>query len=504
MKKIAWVALLLSLFSIYGCAADITNSSEQTSNKQVENEQDVAADRSANERAVKQEQVQANKQLQDVLIGYMNDLGFVNNRHSFYRSEYGARGLVYAELIDFDQNGQEELYVLFQTVNEADDNQELSDSGGYVHEVWQATDANEAALIHYGYIPIENCFSCGTSFSFHEMEDGRILLQEATEYYDEEDDSLAIFTDKFYELVDGEFIVNTFETNTKEPITSSFNGQVIGTDEAYLEARKPFEIDGRFIVENEYGIYSFGFDTESSAQHISNVLRSLNETNNTLAVNGKEIEPDEIQEAAQILNGLTNVDVNNPALHTEMLRFVLENHYYDWVEDGPEIESEGDLGYYPGYSEQQVMAQFERYFGIPLNMDNIDYVNFDDASSFDKITYQDGAFYNFSDGEYYPRIVRSVTKAYEIAADTFYVEMVDNEFEKFMFRGNFEEFMFWADDDYLPEDYVFKPIETWPNDMPDYAITGIQRYAVIKMVDGHPTFRYIGYQNLTDEELARY
>ena len=57
--------------------------------------------------------MQANKQLQDVLIGYINDLGFVNNRHSFYRSEYGALGLVYAELIDFDQDGQEELYVLF-------------------------------------------------------------------------------------------------------------------------------------------------------------------------------------------------------------------------------------------------------------------------------------------------------------------------------------------------------------------------------------------------------
>ena len=48
------------------------------------------------------------------------------------------------------------------------------------------------------------------------------------------------------------------------------------------------------------------------------------------------------------------------------------------------------------------------------------------------------------------------------------------------------------------------PIAEWPEETQDFITTGIPSYAVVKLVDGIMQLHYMGYRNLTEQELKSF
>ena len=486
LKKFAWLVLALLLFVITGCTE---NTPEEEGEKPLE-EQNI--------KNTIVDKAKVNEQFNRVLVDLLENYDFMYNNHYYYKFEF-QNGVIYADLIDFDQNGQDELYVIFQSGGYTEDAYSHRQFQGYIHEVWHATSGEEAELIHHASVPIENCFGCGTNISFHEWENGQIALSEKIDYHDESDES-AIFTHHFYELENGEFKVNTFETDTREPIKYSLNGKEYATSDEFFEERDHYSRNERMILYNDTGIQMFEIDISRSGLQISKLLRQLNATNNTLASYATKIDPYDIQAEAEYMMELPQVDVLNTATHSDLLKYLFYKKYMDWNLSGYSAE----LGIFDSYPEEVVSASFEQVFGVPLDLSNIetavDLEEGDYENYYYKIIYKDGYISYTDPSDHFTDYWRTVTKAYEIADNKYYVEMLDAQFYFYYYTEKDYHYYY----DYSLEDYLHEPYENWPDPLLDFTKTDMQRYAIIKIVDGYPAFLYIGYDNLTDDEIAAY
>ncbi|MFP3919116.1 hypothetical protein U5N28_15030, partial [Lysinibacillus telephonicus] len=76
-----------------------------------------------------------NKQLATILLDIYENYGVVSPNHSYHESEYST-GVVYTELIDFNNDEKKELYILFKSNDYQKDEIEHRNQNGYIEEVW--------------------------------------------------------------------------------------------------------------------------------------------------------------------------------------------------------------------------------------------------------------------------------------------------------------------------------------------------------------------------------
>ena len=55
-----------------------------------------------------------------------------------------------------------------------------------------------------------------------------------------------------------------------------------------------------------------------------------------------------------------------------------------------------------------------------------------------------------------------------------------------------------------PSKFKNTPTTEWPEDTQEFITTGIPSYAVVKLVDGIMQLHYMGYRNLTEQELKSF
>ena len=204
---------------------------------------------------------------------------------------------------------------------------------------------------------------------------------------------------------------------------------------------------------------------------------------------GEEIEASTIQETVDSLLNLSSLDINQPSEMEHRLLYII--YYEGFDTDRPSFDI------YAGVSEEQVAKKYQRLFGEPLDLKNIELPR-PNEEEYSILAYENGVFYILPTDYYGATVIRNIKQAIKLPNDMYYVEVRDLEFYDYMytFVNDFEPTK--------TESFLERPYKEWPKEMRMYSKSNIPRYLVLKMAGDTLTFRYIGYKPLTLEEIQGY
>ncbi|MGE7987891.1 hypothetical protein [Lysinibacillus fusiformis] len=233
---------------------------------------------------------------------------------------------------------------------------------------------------------------------------------------------------------------------------------------------------------------NYGFDASSPATIVGKTLATLSPSVNNIV--GKEalLEKDkkkEIVEALDEFSSMRRINHHDPQIVLSLVLDVIQKYDIDHVySDTGEMVFDGAI----------VQAKYKEAFGVELAIDSM---NFPSRDSQDIVTYELGKFYIYPTGFYFDSIHRNYQDVYKVSNDVYYVTFLDSEF-------NSLEYSLTKDVMVTSEEMFKKDIASWPMDARVWLKLDIQRYAVVKYVDGEPKVHYMGVQNLTDNQLQTF
>ena len=512
MKHLTIFTFVLLLLA--GCQTNLTTGEDnelvqptEHSNTEKADEQEVTTEES--------ERAMLNRTLSNELVQLILDYG-IRPDAQIINNDQDRTGIVYAELVDFDADGQKELYVFTKAVRDKEqwsgDDTELYDNY-YIHEVWKAA-PDYAVRVFSEEIDAAYCESCGTEVKFSEKEDGTWRLHVANAAYN---DDGAVFRTVEHELLGNGMVPKVFELETSDQAGDTFtiDGEVV-EEQRYRNELASVEGSESTILTNIVGQMDFAFDgaaendgiTNSSATVVSNVLAQLHEGMNTLAQTGTAANIDEMLSYIETFNDMgrmlddTNiVDIQNTAFHNEMLGYLLINRIWLTESDLPDDELAAEMGYL-AYSFDLVNAQHEKLYGIPIDLSEITYEE-PEYGAMGPIIYKDGVFY-VTVSELAPPIrIHDIKGAYEIGPNTYYIEATVREFEWLDYLGSLTYEQQFEMPDYESLMHNEDPAN-WPFEVRSFAMTGLKRYAVIQVNGDDLVLRYYHYVPISDAELDNY
>ena len=437
---------------------------------------------SANEeKGNKEEQLKQThyNQFQNVLAEAVDTLGFANESGDYVEDEYQT-GVFYAELVDFNNDGFEELYVLLKNNGYGTSDYAHRNVTNYVHEIWSGNESGDEPRLAYSFeIPAMQCSACDLSVSLVDMPDGQTVLKQSSyhmsmgessennTYYSM--DANANFTEKVFEILDFNF---TIDGETVE-------------EAAYMEQIENYA-DDRPIIISGAGMKSYGFEGKGTAPVVS-VLT-------TLAANANDLsDKKNVDEATKktVSAGFDNhantkrLDVYNPDSYVNMVFNVL---MYS------NLPSTSDESFNSVFAEEDVLEAIKERYGVKLKTSDREFLSALQPSD-SIVWYENGQFYMKATDFYLDDINRSIDAVYEVSAnDVYYVELTDHEFDSMSYYTNTDD----------QTDLFTIDFSQWPEESLRSLRANIKRYAVVKMIDGTPIVQYIGLQNLTNEQLATY
>ena len=499
-----FLMLLFVLFIVAGCQMDEAGNGEgqltEVTEKSTVEPTDENEEKTDEQGKTVEESTQfvLNQSLSNALVQLIRDYAIYSDASIIFNDEY-LTGVLYTELIDFDRDGQMELYVLSKT---ADWQVDEGYKEFYTHEVWRAApDQAERVLFEQFDAAYSYCESCGEEVTLYKHSNGTWSLSFAmSEYFDDG----AVFTQNIYELVGNEMKPTIYVFETWDAIGESYaiDGEAV-SEEKY---RERFGGEYKQIITNTVGQMDFAFDgadynrgiTNSSATVISNVLSQLNSDFNTLEKTGKRVNADELMEYMETFDDMQLVDIQDSSVYTDMLHNLLDTRIYIMVDsDVPNNEISEELSYWP-ISEELVFAQFEKLYGVPFKDAEIGLA----TPSYENITettYEDGIFYVRISELALPDIVHDINAAYEISPNTYYVESTMREFN-WLYHAPYEQEL--EEDPYRM--FNEESPDTWPFELRHFTKTGIKRYTVFHVDGDSIVLRYYHYVPLSDVELEGY
>lgn len=451
-------------------------SSEEDSKK---NEEQPKTEEAAS--ASKGEIEKAQAQMKDSVPTRLKELaetyGFLFDEFQFEDSKYEI-GIKYAKLVDFNADGVDELITIHKgnLIIESEEKHRMTDD--YVLEIYGSNLKEAPGEMHTENIPREGG---DLSVGLIELKDGSTAYYTRTKDKDKE-------TTTYYEMKEpGRFAEKKFTTQSKSYLIDDKEID----EKTYADELKHFE-EGKDIpiITSENGKKMFTFNEKSSGKMVADILTKYDDDIVNILSAGEEIDASEVQEAANGVRYTDRVDVNDKKLYDEMLTYVI-------LYEGAKPDAVSNY-IYDAINQKQVAEKFENIFGVPLTMDGVELPS-PEEEEFSLVAYKDKVFYLLPTDYYSPYVVRHIDRAVKLPNDTYYLQVHDLEFN---LQGYYAENKEATEDAYLQ--FVKKPVEEWPEGMQKYAKTNIQRYIVMKMVDGEPTFRYIGYQPLTLEQITEY
>lgn len=511
MKR-SWILFGLFLFLV-GCQAETAEPSETAGSEGVNSKatpisqvagESVAPTESATGKQSDKEGATLNDSLSDALFETVRKYGIMNDAAIMF-NDIDKEGVLYAELIDVDADGQEELYILSKTIESKTEWQEEDETifdNFYVHDLWQAG-VDGATHVFTRAIEADGtyCESCGYSVGFSERTDSTWSFEvTADEFFDEG----ARFTSEVYTLVDGtmqqDIYVHDIDEADNEQLTR--NGQPID-GEQYRAERSGEHIT---IIENTIGQMNFAFDgaefkfddTDSSAAVISHVFAQLNSDKQPPTTALANTQP--LAETLTKLEVFEFVDAHDPALHPLMLYTLLWTKIY--LDNEPNVEDAIAEEYsYLAFSEALVLQEFERLYGVPFAGEDYGLLE----PSFENnvnATYQDGVFYTRGTELGTPATIYDIEQAYEISPNTYYIQSTVRLFDWL----NYTETVAYEEGFELDHHALFadEPIDTWPHELRSFTVTGLTRYTVVQQDGEDFVLKYHHYVPLSNAELELY
>ena len=140
----------------------------------------------------------------------------------------------------------------------------------------------------------------------------------------------------------------------------------------------------------------------------------------------------------------------------------------------------------------------KQLFDINLDVTKLSLPSPNNPSLTELLHYENGVFYMPPTDSYDDLTVRDVTAAKKITDDTYLVTFTDTFFNSMAYHDANDESQF------DPSKFKNTPIAEWPEDTQQFITTGIPGYAVVKLVDGIMQLHYMGYRNLTEQELKSF
>lgn len=475
MKKCLMILLLLILA---GCSSKEVVEDE---GKVIDNGQ-VGENPSTNEEVAQPEAKSTDDDIARVLQEIRDNYGFLADQRGFYENKSWESGFVHGQIVDFDLDGTDELAVLYKSSIYADTPLKHRATTDYVFEVWGQS-GEDFQMLFNQVIPIDECSACDLSVGIIQYNVGNYGIVVSKTQVAE---AVTYTTETHYFMTSqGKFETALFESEVGvDHGVFRFNGEE-RERELFDSDLMLYEGDMQFWIESHAGTKQFAINRDSSGATFNSLLSEVQEQ----AITGKEVDSFDMYLPAQRILYVSYVDIHDKKSLRPMIEQVAL--YEDLQADFGVKENFGAL------TEKQVAEQFEKLYGIPMDLSGAELTGFHEGE-IDLVTYEDGMFYVFNEEFPNPRIIRTVEKAWEIANNTYYLILNDTVFEE-------QSYYNVSDVSYAEiEAMVEKPVESWPEQARKYAYSNVYRYMVIHLDGDQTIVRYLKFDPLTNEKLMEF
>ncbi|GIO35733.1 hypothetical protein J41TS12_05940 [Paenibacillus antibioticophila] len=418
------------------------------------------------------------------------------------------KGISYAELIDFDNNGILELYVIY--FDSGNDNNSLP---SYIQEVWTYNKGKAIKVFKEEYNGFGLVFDRGVSISTAKNKSYMVYSSS----YSRDGSSFDTYTfltlsgNKFIEIAEVQSILEyTPEGNERMLYKLKENGKWKSiTEVAYRQTQEKYGYSTRKkIIDGNAGSNTFVFDPTGNVTKIQSFLQKLKDTARASIVL-KDIYPsltaDEKSGLTAFLynfNGQTDLRSFNSSKfnHADIMRFLSNAMLTDVFDETiisrdsklEPIEEDGGMTVYIPYKADQVNALVKKLFGFTIA-----------KKDYPVAKYRNGYFFIKAPmgGEFTLRSPQA-EHLYQLKKDLYYVEFV-------VYAPKYPE-----NDAMLMSHPYLRSKDTWSNDVKtlftknslDEFRTG---FALLKqvMVKGQKEWTLVRYGEdgiLSNNELAAY
>ena len=431
--------------------------------------------------------VEAHQMAAYTLQELVNNYGYVPDLTEFYSSKY-TMGIVYTELVDFNQDGADELFVLLKGSSYLPSSVPLRETDDYVIEIW-GINGESYSSIYTRTVAMDDCSACDLSVGLIELKDGSYGYYESTAQTAQ---GTTINEETIYVIgtKDAQFEKTVFKSTHNGADSYEIDGEAIA-EEAFTAQRELYNGNVKPIIESDFGTKSFAFEADSSASLVATIYDQVAYAFDDIGEIGTEVEPTTVQAASERVLNLFNVRADSPTDFNQMISYVIL--YEDIEADLPSH----DIFFV--VSEGAVAEKVEEVFGVTLDTSELTLPQLSDDLTNQIIAYEDGAFYIVPTDYNSLTVIRTVEKAWEVADDTFYMIVSDIEFDEMSY--------YTGDVDISSEEmdrFLSEPIEKWPEEARKWTVSDVRRYLLVKMVDGDATIKYIGGYPLSTEEIQQF
>ena len=461
MKKALFFCLTAVTVLLAAC------SSEGTGKETVEKE------------AVHQQQQQTNEQYYNVLIEAVDSFGYPKDGMLSFQNEYES-GVLHAELVDFNNDGIDELYLLMRNAGYITTDYEHRNAATYIQEVWSFNPKDETPTLTYAsQLTEEECVDCEFSTAFVEDVDGNMYIKQQMFYVGH-----GIGSDKITiaSLQKGKQKFDSFQLVESSIPTGVeyYKDDTIIEQAAYEQELEKYTNNEKIILGKTNDTLTVGYGSSSST-NVSQLLEILGANQNNV-LNSETVENEEVVAALDKFESHNMINVLDPNLRlSQVFHTLMETEL---------PSSFDDTTFRTVYTFDDVAAAYEERFGTTLTMEDVENSN----NPEDVISFENNAFYVLGMEYYVNYIDRKIEQIHAVSDHVFYLKLVDVEFD--------------ADSYYMSTEgmppALKVDIPSLPEEAKQYFTTNITRYAVVKLVDGSPKVQYIGIRNLSDDELAAF
>ena len=432
-----------------------------------------------------------NSLLAKVLIDISDDYGYIPTNHQFHDvlGDLGL-GIVYADLIDFNNDGRSELYVLFRSSDYASDELSHRNQRGYIEEVW-GVQGKEPILLKQGMYDYEDVsYASDLALSFITLEDGTVAIRHN---HEKTGQGIHNSVNTYYTLSDSIFVEKRlFQSSGSSfenlPPEFYIDDKLVDEQTFELEKQK-FEGTEQQVFISHAGTKEFVIDLSETKKQVMEIVSLLTSENNSalLEKDAVQITP-ELTNAFNIFKNLGNVNVLNKDLYPSMLIDLIHNEYI--TDDAPGYEFYGTA-----YTKANIQSAMKKYFNIEVNPKTFGFST--DLSSFDYLVYHNDVLYLIGSDSYddYKNIY-TPEKVVQVADNLYYAKVGVKAFDVWAFFESYYEV------DY--SEFLDLPLEKWPDFAKPFVENRLPSYLLMKKSEDGFQLLYQGKYNLTDEELEEF
>lgn len=437
-------------------------------------QEDTARPEAPSEEKVQQQTDDYRQDYAHVLSRYMEDYGMLGYAPVEFFDEYNI-GLLHAELLDFNQDGFDELYIVYK------DADYKGGINGYVQEVWSTTDAAQPAKqlvkkqlqFHEEY----EADIVPNGIGYVTLADGQIALRETAMdligQMPHEDHALFTLQNGQFELYE-RYTLNALDNWTYEKSGSEI------TEEEYETSLDALATNTTWIIEDSLGpdlIYPMNMVEEMN--ELNTLQQQLTDTLQAelVAVASVFAQADEqqLQAILEKYSYLRKLDMTKDTARSLAVYYIFTN----------QLKSTQNEEYLLVYDVAQIIEKAKDEFGVALVANDFDVMNTPPNES---LYYEEGQIVSSIFDGFSFEEQNELKRAKLLRDGVYYVE--------------YENISIDIYGDFLTEQDLQTPITQWSSDKLQAVTNHGLQYVVVNLEEGN--LLYKSSKPLYEDELAKF